>query len=140
VTQIMDAGIAELRRCWSNSYPDAQLVADMSRGFPASSRGGRLAGMLSPAASAEAGWLAYSARRRADIRFVTERCRLGLIFLCHAPERVNDIIARRWVSISCAKMREFDQLAVLHFRKPTCNLGESRSSVIKRGRQEPFPT
>jgi hypothetical protein len=32
----MDAGIAELRRCWSNSYPDAQLVADMSRGFRAS--------------------------------------------------------------------------------------------------------
>jgi hypothetical protein len=84
----------------------------------ASARG--LPGLAGPAASSEARRLApHSAGGVADIRFRSERRRLGSIFLCHAPERLNDIIARRSVSVPCAELREFHQLAVLHFRTPT---------------------
>jgi hypothetical protein len=92
----------------------------------------RLAGLAGPAASPEARRPApYPPRGLADIRFRSERRRLGSIFLCHAPERLNDIIARRSASVSRAELREFHQLTVLHFRAPMCNMGESRSSVIK---------
>src|SRR5689334_15232919 len=68
----------------------------------------RLSGLTGAAASSEALRLApHSARGLADIRFRSERRRLGSIFLCHAPERLNDIIARRSVSVPCAELREF---------------------------------
>jgi hypothetical protein len=89
-------------------------------------------GLAGPAAPPEARRLApYPARGLPDIRFRSERRRLGSIFLCHAPERLNDIIARRSASVSRSELREFHQLTVLHFRAPMCNMGESRSSVTK---------
>jgi hypothetical protein len=63
----------------------------------------------------------YPARRLADIRRASERCRLSLILHRHFPERVRDLISPRSVGVPCAEMRELHKLVVVH-------------SLTKRGR------
>ena len=67
-----------------------------------------LPGLAGTAASSEALRLApHSARGLADIRFRSDRRRSGSIFPCRAPERLDDIIARRSMRIPCPELREF---------------------------------